>query len=240
MATKKVIRRNLPHNTTYNIVGSHYSLEQTLCANCGAVISHIAVVQDKNDDKFHVGLDCASTLSGISGTDELEDTQYLFKKMKKMRIDINREMKGGCSSLKVEYTIHGVYVLILSQTGGIRFRKTISENFTKKYLPELLKDVENPEKAGFSRLKISWEDVVVNGLLKVSSQEHFEPILFDLDGYSVKVFHGKNQYDNDAIMFTVEKDGFSQTGYAHLAVNVITSTVNTINRTNFLNYTVSE
>lgn len=69
MKTKNIIQRNLPLSQTYTLVETFYrSIEDygCTCENCGKLISNVAHVKgDKDKNSYYIGMDCASTLTGI-------------------------------------------------------------------------------------------------------------------------------------------------------------------------------
>lgn len=97
---KNVIQRNLPHTDTYKIVGSYYrSLEDgggTTCANCGAFICNVAIVESSTGKRHDVGMDCANTLSGIKGNFDFEFIHKAnFATAKSARRQIHKFIKAG-------------------------------------------------------------------------------------------------------------------------------------------------
>lgn len=97
---KKVIARALPINTTYKILSSYYlSIEEgggRCCENCGRLITNIAEIESKEGNKYLVGMDCAGTLSGISGNFDFEYIHKAnFAAAKAARAAIVKAIKQG-------------------------------------------------------------------------------------------------------------------------------------------------
>lgn len=94
---KTIIKRNLPLDSTYKIIDSFYSpLENgNCCDNCGKPITNIVKVLNEKDVNFyHVGLDCAETLSGISN-DFAFNYQHkaAFEDAKQIRVKVLKLIK---------------------------------------------------------------------------------------------------------------------------------------------------
>lgn len=93
----KTIQRNLPIDTTYSIVESFYkSLEDggDICNNCGKLISNVAIIKDAKGVAYHVGLDCASTLSGIKEDFSFEYIhKSRFNQAKQARATLQKMLK---------------------------------------------------------------------------------------------------------------------------------------------------
>ena len=142
----------LPHSEKYTLIGILYSGGLTehadICHNCGQVITNIATVKNTKGEQFTVGLDCASTLTGINNTDAFSDAKA------NMRDAINltkaiREMKDN-NTLKVEkLDEHSVYVIgqITKKKRGkdelIWFRRNIWSGALRNALPDSIKALLN-------------------------------------------------------------------------------------------------
>lgn len=139
MKTKKFIKHELPADK-YEIVET-FSLsegEYITCENCGKVIRNIAIVQDSKGKKFHVGLDCAETLSGIDEYDIAYWSEN-FNIAKTIRAKVNKARKLG-AEITVGNTYWNKNIQIRMQKPGVISRsEEVTEDFLKKYLPELAK-----------------------------------------------------------------------------------------------------
>lgn len=88
---------NLPHDTTYKVLGSNYlSLEDgggESCNNCNKIITTCVLVEDADGNIFTVGSDCAMTLAGINNEDErkinliVKECKKFYKELKKNPIN---------------------------------------------------------------------------------------------------------------------------------------------------------
>lgn len=146
MKKKRIIRQQLPIDI-YEIVDT-FSLgedDYSVCDNCGKVIKNIAVVKNSKGKLFNVGMDCAETLSGIT-EDDIFFWNSDFKQAKGIRARINKYKKQG-AIIKVQntyYDVEHIEVMILKTEdpevlGDYYWRQDISEEYLKKYLPELYK-----------------------------------------------------------------------------------------------------
>ena len=98
MQNKKIIKRSLPIDTTYEIVDLSYnSVEDggAICENCGRLISNIATVKSEKYRTFTVGMDCAKTLIGIKDSLELMQAESAFNTAKNARASITKLMKAA-------------------------------------------------------------------------------------------------------------------------------------------------
>lgn len=86
MPKKKIVQRALPLDQKYEILsvyrGDFLSGNITTCQNCGKPISNIAEVKNSAGTTFHVGIDCAKTLSLVNPLD-FEGYDYTFKQVVK-------------------------------------------------------------------------------------------------------------------------------------------------------------
>lgn len=73
---KKIIERNLPLNTKYDLIGvSYISLEEggCMCNNCGKLIANIATIKSEKS-VYHIGLDCLDSI--LENNNLLNDSDY--------------------------------------------------------------------------------------------------------------------------------------------------------------------
>lgn len=111
MKNKKIIQRNLPLNTKYNLVGIKYIpiIEGgCTCDNCNTPIANIATVKDANGKIYQIGMDCLDTV--ILNNKLLDNESYAqyilsdkpaIEKAKQLRNKILRQQKKD-SSFKAE------------------------------------------------------------------------------------------------------------------------------------------
>ncbi len=95
---KQIVQRNLPLNRSYELIDSHYGGEgeYTICQNCNKPISNVATVKDDKGKYFDVGLDCASTLTGLKDNPFLLDQhEYYFTRANSLKAKIRKRLKEG-------------------------------------------------------------------------------------------------------------------------------------------------
>lgn len=134
---KKFIKHNLPVEK-YEIIET-YSLSESdyiVCDNCGKVIRNIAVVQDSHGKRYNVGLDCAETLSGIDEYDIMYWSDN-FNRSKSIRAKIRNVSKKYNITPVVENFIGEKTPRIILSGDGFFWTEAETEEFLKKYLPEL-------------------------------------------------------------------------------------------------------
>ena len=141
MNDKKAIRRNLPFDK-YRIVESFYSQDYCTCDNCNKVLKNVAVIQNSKSETFYVGLDCAKTLSGITGLD-IENHENSFECAKRIRSKVNKAIKlGGILSVQNSYWSNDIEISVTKVEHAdapidYYVREYVSSaDFLKKYLPE--------------------------------------------------------------------------------------------------------
>lgn len=142
----KATRRNLPFDH-YKIVEtfSTNECEYFTCENCGKVIKNIAIIENSKGQKFYVGLDCASTLSGISEHD-IEFYENNFNIAKRIKAKVKKYLKeGGILSVQNKYyDIDYIYIEVKKKEkaeviGDYYFYEKITFDFLKRYLSEYVK-----------------------------------------------------------------------------------------------------
>ena len=141
---KKAIRRNLPFDK-YKIVESFYSNDYCTCDNCNKVLKNVAVIQNSKSKTFHVGLDCAQTLSGITELDILK-AENNFSEAKRIRAKVSKAIKlGGILTVQNSYWSNDIEISVTkgAYSGAsidYYMRESVSSaEFLKKYLPEFAK-----------------------------------------------------------------------------------------------------
>jgi protein-arginine kinase activator protein McsA len=152
----KVIRRNLPINTTYKLIDSYYTGgvidNPDYCENCGKVIANVGILQNTEGEKFHVGMDCAATLSGIKNSDEYEETMNNFQAALAVRTKIKNAKKKYPNGVLTANNSHtGNVNISFSEKGDWQtvFSTTQPYKFIKKYLPEIAELISNKDKNEF-------------------------------------------------------------------------------------------
>lgn len=143
---KNLIRRNLPINENYKLIDSFYTGTDNgiFCENCGKYITNVGVIETDNKKAYHVGIDCAKTLTNIEG---LQGAEMNFAESKAIRAKVNKAKKEG-KQITVENTIYGeIRVTINDFTAA-----SVTPEFCKKYLPDFYTNISNPEKNGFTAL----------------------------------------------------------------------------------------
>lgn len=127
---------NLPHNIKYSMIGSFYTGGiagdgHDICANCNMAISRIAIIKDETNKKFHVGFDCAATLSGITDVDC--NTQLaLFTLGSYIRTSILNALKK--SSISHVYKIELSNVIHISLDSDNHFRNSVHKQIANNEL----------------------------------------------------------------------------------------------------------
>lgn len=96
-----MIQRNLPLDVSYELIDSYYNggIEAgagECCQNCGRYISNVAIVKSVHGS-FHIGMDCAETLTGIKNSFCLEyQHKARFAQAKQARATLLKMKKEGC------------------------------------------------------------------------------------------------------------------------------------------------
>lgn len=90
----KAIDGKLRIDQKYKLVTVQYKpkgddfFDISFCENCGKMICNIAIVQDENEKKYQIGIDCAATLTSIEPSKikqaqkELRNKAKMFKFLK--------------------------------------------------------------------------------------------------------------------------------------------------------------
>lgn len=84
---KKVRQYNLSHETKYVLVdvSKHETEDGWCCENCGAFITNIATIKDTKDNKhYHVGMDCAETLTSIKDSEDFQMAKTYMRDAQKI------------------------------------------------------------------------------------------------------------------------------------------------------------
>jgi len=139
----KKIRRNLPFDH-YKIVHSFSTEDLCICDNCGKVLKNVAVIENTKGTKYHVGVDCAETLSGITEY-EIMETENDFNEAKRIRSKIRNAMKKGNYFLHIGNTYYdnNIYCQVTTVKDAtccgdfMVDEKIRSIDFLKRFLPEL-------------------------------------------------------------------------------------------------------
>lgn len=201
---KKVIRRNLPINKEYKLIDSFYTggiLENPMsCDNCNKPIANVAVLEDEDGKKFHVGMDCAETLASIKHSMQFNQASHDFSEATAIRAKVrNARKKDPNAKLIVENTYFGtIYMSMANQNGGLVFGGSHPKEFFMKHLPDFAKHISNPEKNQFVPRFHDNHDFnfdfgyfnkeLVDGKLKLP--RYTGPKTISIDGYRVVVSYG--------------------------------------------------
>ena len=93
-----MIQRNLRLDQQYNLIESWYAGSENpqCCENCNKIITNIAKVQGSKDGRYyHIGMDCAATLSGIKESLMLSQHGASFSQAKQARAKLLKLKKAG-------------------------------------------------------------------------------------------------------------------------------------------------
>ena len=214
----KVIRRNLPINTTYKLIDSYYTGgvidNPDYCENCGKVIANVGIIQNADGDKFHVGMDCAATLSGIKNSDEYNETMNNFQEALAVRTKIkNGRKKYPNGKILVKNNHMGNVHIEFSdgESWHLMFSITQPYKFVKKYLPEILELIENKDKNEFTPKYTESDDFgfdfskITNPRLRENNHS------FKIDNYDIEIKDiqrkEKAGNTNDYIEITISQNG---------------------------------
>ena len=102
----KATSGNLRIDQSYTMSGQEYNgkynnndLYGEICENCGKYITNIAIVKGSNDNKiYRIGLDCASTLTGIE-PDKIAQAKKILKQKAKLYKELNTIIKTAIVSI---------------------------------------------------------------------------------------------------------------------------------------------
>lgn len=146
LTTKRIIRRNLPINDKYVLIDSFYAgMENgTCCDNCNKIIANIAVIKNNDNDVFHVGMDCAATLTQLTG---LFAAEMQFAEAKGIRAKVNKAKKDG-KQITFENTYFGEIKVSANEVGIVWLKR----EFMQKYLPDYFANISNPDKNTFEAI----------------------------------------------------------------------------------------
>lgn len=200
----QVRRYNLPINENYKLIDSFYTggLDNaTICDNCDRPIANVATIKNSKEEVFNVGLDCAETLTHLDG---LYSAKMDFEELKSIQAKIRKQEKDGKN---LEYEIYNNGDLLIKSDGFTIIDKDI--DFAKKYMPNYLQKVKNPEKIGFEykekEINIPFErflprenkDFVKKWKvdeydIKVSVEPYFHMVTKEISGYDFYLDVQKN------------------------------------------------
>ena len=213
----KVIRRNLPINTTYKLIDSFYTggvMDNPMsCQNCGKLIANVGVIQNKEGQKFDVGMDCAATLSGIKDTLEYDQNMNNFNEATGIRNKIrNSKKKNPNGTLILKNLCSGeVSIEMTDESDRPLFRNYLPYTFVKKYLPDLEKLIENKDKCGFSPTHTDTYDFNFDFSKIKPPRQHENDYSFKIDGYDIIIKDIQEKAPagniNDLIGIFISKDG---------------------------------
>lgn len=113
--TVKAIQGNLPLNKVYHIIETFVNDEDCFCTceNCGNILKNYALLGDEDNNKWIIGLDCASILSSLSDNHSLSELDVKqAKKELNRKIKMIKWIKTECKTVIVsEYETGKVYTL---------------------------------------------------------------------------------------------------------------------------------
>ncbi len=213
----KVIRRNLPINTTYTLIDSFYSgglLDNPMtCENCGRPIANIGVVKNAEGQTFDVGMDCASTLSGIKDTLGFDQNMNNFNEATAVRNKIRTQQKKYPNGIVSAEILPSGDVSIIMEDERERplFRIYHPLEFVKKYLPDLQKYIVNKNKIDFKPKFLKDHDFNFDFSKITQPRLRQNDYSFNVDSYNVvikdiqeKAMSGNI---NDIINITISQNG---------------------------------
>ncbi|PXV62347.1 hypothetical protein CLV62_12035 [Dysgonomonas alginatilytica] len=195
--TKRIARRNLPINDTYRFIRSYYNGgiyegNGECCENCNKPLANIAIIENSSQKQFIVGMDCASTLSGIKNSDAYEIAESNFKEAKAVRAKINKHLKNEGAKMKIENTCAGDISIYIAKEQRAYLHEWVNKEFFFTYLSDLKSKVKNPEKNDFKTLATD-NDLNDYDFSKLSYREGFEPVKITLHGFDFVLHHTEVQ-----------------------------------------------
>ena len=103
----KATSGNLRIDQSYTMAGQEYNGKYNTddlcgesCENCGKYITNIAIVKGSDDGKiYRIGLDCASTLTGIE-PDKIAQAKKILAQKAKLYKELNTTIKTAIVNLK--------------------------------------------------------------------------------------------------------------------------------------------
>jgi hypothetical protein len=123
----KATSGNLRIDQSYTMLGQEYNGKYNddvcgeTCENCEKYITNIAIVKGSDDNKFYrIGLDCASTLTGIE-PDKIAQAKKILNKKAKLYKELDTTIKTAIVSS--EYNTAWLYDYDLDKwSTGFRWR----------------------------------------------------------------------------------------------------------------------
>ncbi len=218
---KKVVRRNLPINTTYKITDAYYTggiMENPqICDNCGKLIANVAVIESAEGKEARVGMDCAKTLSGIGNSLEFMSTENNFKEAVAIRNKVNKNLKDKAGILNIENLPSGQINIEVDSKRGRLVSEYVEKEFFFKHLPDMKDKISNPEKNEYAAKYHDNHDFGIN-MIEYFKTDFSDPIgrekTFLIDEYKVDVKDEKrksatteNHYSPDFHIRVYDKDG---------------------------------
>jgi hypothetical protein len=244
----KVIRRNLPINTTYTLIDSYYTgglmNNPQICDNCGKGIANVGVIQNKNGETFNVGMDCASTLSGIKDSLDYNESMNNFNEAQAIRAKIrNNQKKYPTYELFVNTNAMGDVIIKLAENKDKWHVMSISHPYTfvKKYLPEIEKLITNKDKIGYTPKYTMSDDFGFNFNKITQPRQNGNDYSLKIDDYDIvikdTILESDSGKKNDIIDITISKNGKiikkEQTYMPRDVKNYIVYALNTIEFENY-------
>lgn len=135
---------NLDPSLKYKIISISYNkIEDSIgfcCDNCNRLISNIAKIEDNKGSIFHVGMDCAKTLSnGGKNIDywELMMAEYAFEEGKALRAKIQKFNKKNPEEHHYLYISDDESIYLCNSLRGMQ--KIVYPNISIEYIKDLIK-----------------------------------------------------------------------------------------------------
>lgn len=250
---KKIIRRNLPINKTYKLIDAYYTGGITdnpdFCENCGRPIANVGVIQDEEGKTYHVGMDCAETLSSIKSSAEFSMFETDFKEATAFRTKIKNLLKKYPKAIiHIENTYYGtINIRVVDEVGAYLGSFSYPKEFVFKYLPDYKLKISNPEKNNFHPRFENNYDFNFNFRHFIDKQA--TPKEFDVEDYHIVVSRKDLTYPNPSgtmitnnfIVIETTKKGLPvNTEQTYTPGDVGRNIIASINKYEFANYSENE
>jgi len=186
LISKKIIRRNLPINESYNLIDSYYSSMDNGCSceNCNKIIANIAVIKNSDGKVFNVGLDCAETLTNLKG---LQSALANFNEAKALRAKVNKAKKEN-KTVTFENNCLGQILVSINNFSAAWLEK----EFIKKYLPDFYNAIANPEKNNYTAISKAETEFIPHIQEKAAAIEYFKmPLHFSFKHIKFVIYTGQ-------------------------------------------------
>jgi len=163
------------------------------CENCNKPLANVAIIENSDKKQFIVGMDCASTLSGIKNSDSFERAENNFKEAKAIRAKVNKYLKQfENAEIEVTNFYSGKISIIVSVDGRCYVNEAINKDFFFTYMSDYQSKISNPEKNGYNFVG-SENDLKEFDFSQLSCRTGFEPIKINLYGFDFILCYDKIQ-----------------------------------------------